>query len=106
MGSEGDRRIEFRILSDVDGTPGGWRIEEDAPAAMGNTLRYEVCRSLNVGSVAMDCGFRGIRWPDYPSVHADRKVAASGLGRFASLGKIHWYEEGSYPPTCLRVRTT
>ena len=35
---------------------------------------------------------------DFPSVHADREVAASELDRLAPPGKIHWYEEGAYPP--------
>ena len=40
--------------------------------------------------------------PDYPSVVEDRQRAAVELDRLAALGKIHWYEEGSYPPD-LRV---
>ena len=40
--------------------------------------------------------------PDYPSVSEDRQRAASELDRLAELGKIHWYENGSYPPD-LRV---
>ena len=40
--------------------------------------------------------------PDYPSVVEDRQKAAVELDRLAALGKIHWYEDGSYPPD-LRV---
>ena len=36
--------------------------------------------------------------PDYPSVNEDREVAAAGLDRLASLGEIHWCDNGSYPP--------
>ena len=43
--------------------------------------------------------------PDYPAADADRDVAAPDLDRLARLGKIHRYEEGSYPPD-LRVRSS
>ena len=36
--------------------------------------------------------------PDFPSVVDDRQLAAVELDRLAALGKIRWYEEGSYPP--------
>ena len=39
--------------------------------------------------------------PDYPSVVDDRQLAAVELDRLAGMGKIHWYEEGSYPPDLL-----
>ena len=57
----------------------------------------------------MDCRFQGIRLAfanhaspavlsNCRSVNEDREVAASELGRLASLGNIHGYEGGSYPP--------
>ena len=36
--------------------------------------------------------------PDFPSIVDDRQLAAVELDRLAALGKIRWYEEGSYPP--------
>ena len=57
----------------------------------------------------MDCWFQGVKLaiakrlsaavlPDYPSANEYRDASASELDRLASLGKSHWYGDGSYPP--------
>ena len=57
----------------------------------------------------MDCWFEGITLafasrpspavsPGYQSGPEDREVASSEPDRLAPLGKIHWNEDGSYPP--------
>ena len=93
---------KFRISLAAKCPRGKWGVEEDKTAVAGNSLRFESCRKLGVGSMAMD----GIKLAstsqpspavlrDYPSVLGDREVAAPELDRSASLGKLHWRKDGS-----------
>ena len=74
-----------------------------------HSLSAKACESAGVGPVVASLWFGGIGLtfaeeppvavlPDYPSVAEDRQRAAVELDRLAGLGKIHWYEEHSYPP--------
>ena len=81
----------------------------DRAAAMGQALSAAFCERVSEDPVTRDNWFSGIQLspiedppmaapPGYPFAADDRERAAAELDRLASLGKIHWYVEGSSPP--------
>ena len=112
----GEQRAQWCRLEGLPGPRDQWRADEDRTAARGLSLSEAGCRALGVRAEMMAQWFEGVELPlteyppvvilpDYPSVVGDRRRAAVELDRLAALGKIHWYEEGSYPRTygCARL---
>ena len=106
------RSLRHRLAARL-GPRDQWRVLEDAAAVKGQSLSARAREEVGIDSDTLSLWFDGIALefaetppavalPDNPSASEDRHWAASELDRLARLGKILWYEEGSYPPD-LRV---
>ena len=100
MPSGGEASHELRPLSSAVGPINRWCAEEDGAAAFGNTLSVQAC-VVAVEKSMLECWRRRISLDfrfappaivlqDYQSVKDQPDIAAAGVDRLASLGKIHW----------------
>ena len=102
----GEGLAQFIKLEASPGPRNGWRAPEDRPATVGQSLSFKLRKKALGYSAIPEQWFTGIHLrcsavpppavlPDYPAAQDDRGKAGRELGRLASLGKIHWYEDVS-----------
>ena len=46
---------KYGVLAAAKGRRGKWRVGENKNATAGNSLRFEFCQKMGVGSMASDC---------------------------------------------------
>ena len=108
------QRDELSVLSASPDYRDAWRDAADRVAAGGNSVQIGACAEVGVAKSFLDLWFRRsvpgttgapgeAALDDYPSVNDQPDVAATGLDRSMSLGKICCYPMDFHLPDKVRM---